>query len=460
MTMTDPTIADAAGRAARFTDYGVPDAGIRALFTTERLWQSWLDVEAALAGAEAELGIIPPAAAATIAEAAHLERLDLDRVRSEMARQSHPLVPLISELVRAAGEEAGGYVHWGATSQNVMQSGTATLLVRAHGILLGLLDDVLRALAARADETAETLMPGRTHGQHAVPMTFGFKVAGWVDELLRGRERLELAVRDLATAMVGGAIGNFASLGEAGPEVQRRVAARLGLEPMQVPSRAILDPQVAYLAQLALLSAGGARIATDVATLMQTEFGEVSEPVPPGAVGSSTMPHKRNPKLCYDIVDLSSDIRGALPGALEALIRPHEADGGATAIVAERLERAVVASGDLLVRLRMVADGLEVFPERMREDFARDGRLISSEAVMLALGEAIGREHAHEIVYEDAMRVARTGEDFFEVLHGDERVRSRIDDDRLHALLDPANHVGLSAEIAREAARRVRSTVR
>lgn len=451
-----PTIADVAGGAARFTDYSVPDAGIRALFRVDSVWQAWLDVEAALARAEAQVGIVPAEHAAAIEAAARLTRIDTERVRRALAEQGHPLTPLIAELVRAAGEVAGGYVHWGATSQNVMQTGHALLLKRAHAVVSDLLAEVIAALADLAENSADTLMAGRTHGQHAVPITFGFKAATWLDDLIRAHQRTDAAIRPCLTVMMGGAVGTFAALGERGPQVQALVARDLGLAPMEVPSRAILDPFAAYVSALAIASASAARVCTDVATLMQTEFGEVSEPVPAGSIGSSTMPHKRNPKLTYDVLQLSAEIRALAPAAVEALIRPHEADGAATATMTDILERSLIGMGDLLVRLRQVVSGLEIFPDRMRENLSRSGNLISSEAVMLALAQAIGRDHAHDVIYQDAMEAAVTGTDFLEVLREDPRVTARIDEAELRRLLDPAAHTGLAPGIARGTAQRAR----
>ncbi|MCP2328796.1 adenylosuccinate lyase [Hamadaea flava] len=453
---TTPTIAEAAGKAIRFTDYNLPDAGIRPLFTTESVWQAWLDVEAALARAQAKIGIVPAEQAAAIEDAARLSRMDIQRVRRALAEQEHPLMPLISELVRVAGDEAGGYVHWGATSQNVMQTGHALLLKRAHAIVSRLHADVVAVVADLAEDNADMLMAGRTHGQHAVPITFGFKAAGWLDELVRAHQRNNVAIQACLTVMMGGAVGTFAALGEPGPHVQELIAEDLGLDPMPVPSRALLDPFAGYVSALAVASATAARICADVATLMQTEFGELSEPVPDGSVGSSTMPHKRNPKLTYDVFQLSAEIRALAPAAMEALVRPSEADGAATALMTDILERSLIAMGDLLVRLRRILGGLEIFPDRMRENIRLTAGLISSEAIMIALAEFVGRDRAHAIVYDNATQAALAGGDFLDLLGRDPRVSDQLDPARLRQLLDPAAHTGLASTIARDTAWRAR----
>lgn len=457
MTTSNPTIAEAAGTATRFTDYSVPDAGIRAIVATESVWQAWLDVEAALAAAEADVGIVPRAAAEQIERVARLDQLDRGRIETAFGEQAHPVMPLVAELARVAGPEAGGWVHWGATSQNITHTGGAILVARAHRVVGGLLDRVLAALAEVADRGADQLMAGRTHAQHAVPITFGLKVATWIEDLLGCRDRLDAGVRPRLTAMTGGAAGTFASLGQEGPRVQDLVAERLGLDSMSVPSRALLTPQAGYIGDVGVLAAAAARIALDIETLMQTEIAEVSEPVPTGSIGSSTMPHKRNPKLSADILDLSSHLRALVPEALGATVHPGEADGAATAILDRLTHETLVGIGDVLVRLVLVVEGLEVRPERMRHNLRAGGGVLGSEAVMLALGETIGRDRAHSIVYDLAMRAVVDGEDFEGLLLDEPDVVAVLSPAQVHELLDPGQHLGLSAAIAHESAARARA---
>src|SRR5579864_9370300 len=291
----------------------VSDPGIRALYRLENRWQAWLDVEAALARAQAELGIIPAEAAEAIAGKAKLALMDRARLDEGFARTGHTIVPLVWELSRVTGEKHGGWVHWGATTQNITQTGDLLVLRQAHGIFLRLIADALDAAAALAEKGAEMPMAGRTHGQHAVPATFGYKVAVWVDELIRHTERFRQAAPRLFVAMLGGGAGTFASLGEMGPKVQAGIAKQLGFASMAVPSRTIGDHLAENICLLGMLSATCGKIGREIYTLMKTEFGEVEEPVPPGTVGSSTMPQKRNPKLCQDIIAAAAEIRAIVP---------------------------------------------------------------------------------------------------------------------------------------------------
>jgi adenylosuccinate lyase len=351
----------------RFTDGRVPSTGIGALFGRPHRWQRWLDVEAALAAAEADLGVIPAEAGIAIGAAATLDRIDVTGVEQGIAATSHPLMALVTELSEAAGEPHGGWVHWGATTQNITQTGDVLVLREAHRILLGLLARVLAAAGELARRSADMAAAGRTHGQQAVPVTFGFKVAAWIDELARHAQRLRGAEDRVFLAMMGGAVGNFASLGPIGPAVQAGVAARLGLTPMAVPSRASGDGFAEYVCTLALLAGPGGRIAAEVYELMKA--------------------------------------------------------------------------------------GLELDEGRMRANLDLTGGLISSEAVMLALGRNLGRQTAHEIVYQ-AARAAGPGLSFAQALQRDPRVTKYLSAAELKALLDPATHTGLSADLARTAADR------
>jgi 3-carboxy-cis,cis-muconate cycloisomerase len=438
----------------------VPDPGISALFRADALGQCWLDVEAALAGAQADEGIVPRDAADAIAAAARLDRLDLGRVLQDLARTSHPLMPLIAELARAAGEHAGGWVHWGATTQNIVQTADVITMRRAHAIFARQVAATLTAMAGLADRSAGMVMAGRTHGQHAVPVTFGFKAAAWIDELTRHAERLRQAAPRAFVAMLGGAAGTFAALGEHGPRVQARFAARLGLAPMTVPARSIGDHLAEYVCLLAMLASTCGKIAREVYLLMSTEIGEAEEPAPPGTAGSSTMPQKRNPQLCQDVIAGAASLRALVPLALEAMQAEHEGDAASTTLMHDAIERACTTAGDVLARMDAIMSGLRLDPARMRANLDLDDGLITAEAVMIKLAEATGRQQAHEIVYQ-AAQAAISGQIAFRgQLLADPRVTSHLTGPQIDSLLDPAAYTGLSERIARQSADRAREAAR
>jgi 3-carboxy-cis,cis-muconate cycloisomerase len=345
----------------RFTSSRVPEAGIERLLGTEQRWQSWLEIEAALALTQADFGMIPREAGEAIASACRIDRLDLARVRDGIARTSHPLMPLIVELNRVVGEPHGGWVHWGATTQNITQTGDVLILRKVHRVILALLGRIMTGLSDLAERSAEMVMAGRTHGQHAVPITLGFKVAGWIDEIGRHITRMREVESRLFVAIVGGAAGTFASLGDRAPEMQAGIAKRLGLAPMSVPARSIVDHFAEFVCILGLLGATCGKIAREIYTLMKTEYGELEEPVPAGTVGSSTMPHKRNPQLCQDILSISAEIRALVPLALEAVQSEHEADH-CPGTLFEAIARASLLTGEVLERIHLIIVGLRLNP--------------------------------------------------------------------------------------------------
>ncbi len=438
------------------TTMRVPDAGIRALFTLDSRWQAWLDVEAALAKAEAELDVIPDAAAAVIVEKSHLELLDKDNIEEGLRRTAHPLVPLIWDLARVCGDEAGGFVHWGATTQNITQTGELLIVRQAHRKFFSQIATILDAMADLAERTKDMALPGRTHGQHAVPATFGFKVGIWIDELCRHVERMQGAEPRVFCAMLGGAAGTFASFGVLGPEIQARMAAHLDMTPMPVPARTIGDHQAEYVSLLGLLAATCSKIGREIYTQMKQEFGEVEEPVPPGTVGSSTMPQKRNPKLTQDIIAAAAQVRAMVPLALEAMQTEHEADRTTSLMSSHSLQQSCELTGDILSRMETLIPGLQVDADRMRQNLDLSGGLIMSEALMLSLGAHIGRQEAHDAIYDAAQAAATSDEPFESLLSKDDTVRAHLNADEIAALLDPTAYTGQCAAIAVEQATHAR----
>ena len=433
----------------------LPEAGIRALFTTEARWQAWMDVEAALAKAQAEIGMIPAEMAPVIVAKADLKLFDMDRVNEGFRRTGHTIVPLVWELARLCGEPAGGYVHWGATTENIVRTGDTLQLKKAHAIFLSLIDDTLSAMADLAERSADMVMAGRTHGQHAVPITFGLKVAGWIDAMMRSRERLVESEKRVFVGMLGGAAGSLASFGKDGLVLQARMSELLGLTPMIVPSRAVVDYQAEYIANLGLMASVTSMIGRESYQLMRTEYGEASEPVPPGTVGSSTMPQKRNPILAQDIIGYAAQVRSFVPLALEAAQIEHEADKTNSVMMRDAMNRAAIGTGDILVRLREMVRGMTLDPQRMRENLKLGGGLIMAEALMLDLARHIGRQEAHDVIYDAAEAAISGGSQFDAALADDPRVTKHLSGEQITAMLDPAGYTGLSGEVARQAVKRV-----
>ncbi len=416
-------------------------AEMRAVFDEQAMLQRWLDVEAALALEEAALGLIPRDAAEAIARAARVDALDLAAVKQGLGVTAHPLVPVLRALERAAGEH-GRWVHWGATTQDIMDTALVLQLRQAHGIVrrdVARLAEVLAELAARH---RDTLMAGRTHAQPALPITLGFKVAGWVAELLRHADRLDQAAPRLLVGQLAGGVGTLAGFGEAGEELQRRVMGRLGLGVPSIAWHAARDAVTEFVTLLAMIGGGLARIAQEVIELSRPEIGELEEPFPAGKVGSSTMPHKRNPAHAERIVAIGRLLRGLAGTALETAVPLHERDMSAGRAEWVLVPEACCLASAALAWTLHVASGLRVRPDRMRENLDRLGGLLASEAVMLRLGETLGRNAAHEIVYEAAMQAHDGRWSFRDVLLADPRVAGTLPAGELDRVLDPARYTG------------------
>lgn len=439
------------------TSLRVQDPGIRDIFSQESRWQAWLDLEAALAQAEAAVGLVPQAAADEITNKCQLEKLSVDNIMEGLRRTAHPIVPLVWELSRVCEGDAGNYVHWGATTQNITQTGDLICLRRAHKIFLGQIADVLDALSNLAEKGAEMALPGRTHGQHAVPATFGYKVAVWIDEYIRHVERLRQIEPRIFTVLLGGAAGTMASFSGKGFEIQIKVAEILGMTSMQMPSRTVGDHQAEYLCLLGLIAGTSTKVAREVYTLMKQEFGEVEEPVPPGTVGSSTMPQKRNPKLCQDIIAMAAQIRALVPLGLEAMQTEHEADRTTSIMFQSGTREACAQTGDMLQRMTMMMEGLTLKPERMRANLDLSDGMIMSETLMLALGETIGRQEAHDVIYDAAQAAATGDKTFIQLLEEDEHIKAHMNAEQIRALLDPTAYTGECAAMARTQASRGRN---
>jgi adenylosuccinate lyase len=422
--------------------YGTPE--MRAVFDDLNLLQKWLDYEAALARAEAALGLVPAEAAAEITRAARAEHMDADAIKRGVDKTVHPLVSVIWQLSERCEGEAGRYVHWGATTQDVMDTALVLQLQEAFPIFETTLDSLIAALARLARAHRDTPMAGRTHGQQALPITFGFKVAVWLSEMLRHRERLAATKKRVLVGEFGGAVGTLAGVREQGVEINARLMAELGLGVPDIAWHTARDRFAEFAGVVSMLVATLGKIAHEIIDLQKTEFGEVEEPFEMGKVGSSTMPQKRNPMLCEAILTLARYTRHHATTAIDAMMHEHERDWSSFQMEWAYLpELCVMAHGAMTLTLRVV-DGLIVYPENMLRNLYAGGGLIMAEQVMLALGKYVGRQHAHDIVYEAAMLAFEGRVPFGETLKNNPDVTAHLDAAAIDALLDPTQYTGLS----------------
>jgi adenylosuccinate lyase len=425
--------------------YGTDE--MRAVFNDQALLQRWLDVEVALAEAEAEIGLIPRDAANEIARKGRAELIDAAGMKRDIDHTLHPIVPLIHALQGICDGDAGEYIHWGATTQDVMDTAVVLQMRDAMAIFGRRLVELDQALSDLARRHRDTLMAGRTHGQQALPITFGFKVAVWLDEFRRHAARLAECRPRVLVGQFGGAVGTLAGVAEHGLEIRRRMLSRLGLGVPVITWHVAHDGFAEFANIAAMLAGTCGKIAREVIALQKSEVMELEEPWTEGKIGSSTMPHKRNPMLCEAIVALARLAFNQSRAALDGLIQEHERDWTFNHMEWAYLpEMCVMTDGALALTLRVLC-GLRVHPERMRANAnALDG-LMLSEAVMFALGEKIGRQTAHDVVYACAMRAIDESASFGDLLLSDPRVAAHLSRPDLDRLLDPTRYVGLAGEM-------------
>jgi len=427
---------------SRFHGHNYSTPASRRIFCDDCRIRRWVGVEAALAQAEAEVGLIPTEAAEAIVSAFEADAIDLDAVAAGIRRTRHSLVAVVGGLQEACAGDAGEYVHYGATTQDIQDTGQAlemrAVLDEVDAELAALLERLTRLAKAERD----TLMTGRTHARPALPTTFGLKVASWVDELLRHAERLETVRRRVVVAQLFGGVGTMAGFGSFGASILDSFARRLGLGVPLVGWHVSRDRVAEYVVSLAMVSATLARISEEISILSRPEFGELEQGFTHGHIGSSTMPHKRNPESCEQVVVLARLARSSATESLEAMIGEHERDGRSL-----RMEWPAVAnvSHSTLAALSVVArvlEGLKVHRQRMAEAARRDADSICSEALMLALGRHIGKQSAHALVYELSQGAQTSGASLQEALVSSPQVTSHLKADELTEIFDPGRYLG------------------
>jgi 3-carboxy-cis,cis-muconate cycloisomerase len=418
-------------------------AEMRAVFGDEALVGRYLEAEVALARAQARCGVVPKDAAEAIAAAAGAITIDYDKLRHETEIVGYPILPLVHQLATAAGE-AGRYVHWGATTQDIMD----TAVVLQIGAGLDLLEADLAAarghLADLARRHRDTAMAGRTHLQHALPITFGYKAAIWLSGLDRHAERLAQLRPRVLLAQFGGAAGTLASLGQGADVVESRaeLARELGLGDPPITWHVARDGIAETVQVLALLAASLAKIAYDVMLMSATEFGEAAEPFVAGRGSSSTMPQKRNPISCELILAAAKMLRQEAGLVLDAIIADFERATGPWHIEWVAVPEAFGYAAGALHQSRFLLGGLIVDPVRMAKNLGMTHGLIVAEAVMMGLAPYTGRNEAHDLVY-DACRAAIDGDrPLLDVLLETPAVAGPLGPDKLRELTNPANYLG------------------
>ena len=414
---------------------------MRAVFDERAYFQRMLDVEAALARVQARLGIIPVDAAAAIVAAAKVENLRTDELAASARNVGYPVVGLVQGLSRAAGEH-GGWTHWGATTQDIMDTATVLQVRAGLGLIRDELLGIVRALATQAERHRATVMAGRTHLQQALPYTFGLKCATWLMPLVGHVSRLDQLRLRVEVVEFGGAAGTLASLGAQGLAVMEGLAAELGLAAPAAPWHVCRDGLAEAVGLLGLVCGSLAKLATDVILLAQTEVAELAEPYVAGRGSSSTMPQKRNPIASEYVLAAARMVQALVPVMQGAMAQDHERATGPWQAELLALPQAFVLTHGALLHARAIAEGLVIDAERMRRNLGATGGLIVAEAVMMGLAPHTGRNEAHDFVYDACRAAIESDRPLYDVLLETPEVAGPLGAEKLRALTDPANYLG------------------
>jgi 3-carboxy-cis,cis-muconate cycloisomerase len=424
------------------------------LFSDESVLRAMLDFESALARAEARTGVIPKDAADTITALAKPGSFDAAALSSAAFRAGTPAIPLVKALtdqVRKANAEAARFVHWGATSQDVVDSAMSLLLKRAEPILIGDLLRLEKALAGLSDRHKDSVMVGRTLLQAAPPVTFGLKAAGWLGPVRRGRRRLQNGFREAVVLQFGGATGTLASLGDRGVAVIEALSMELGLRTASGgPWHTQRDQLATLVCACGVLTGSLGKMARDIALLSQNEVGEASEPGGEGRGGSSTMPNKRNPTACSLTLASAQRVPGLVASFLSAMLQEHERGVGGLQAEWPVVATVIQSTGVAISSMAEVTEGLSVDTEKMRLNIGNTDGLIFAERAMMLLGSKLGRDVAHKLLEGAARRSANENRNLAAVLADIPEVTAQLSADDLKQLEKPEQYLG-SAEAFRKA---------
>jgi 3-carboxy-cis,cis-muconate cycloisomerase len=415
---------------------------MRRVFSDGNRIQKYLDFEAALAKAQARLGIIPKEAAEEIVRHCNVAEIDFDKLKTQTERIGYPVLPVVQQLVALCRDGLGEWCHWGATTQDITDS--ATVMQIREGLLLieADLNAIADALAALARKYRDTPMAGRSNLQQAVPITFGYKMATLLAAFERHKQRLSELRSRVLVGEFGGAAGTLSSLGGRGLETQAELMKELKLGQPAIAWHTVRDTIAEVGCFLGLVTGTCGKIAFDVKLLMQTEVEELYEPFHEGRGSSSTMPQKRNPISSVYITALTSVVRQQTAALLDAMVEDHERATGPWEIEWIMLPEIFCYTSGALAQTLFVLKGLQVDEKKMRSNLDLTKGLIVSEAVMMGLGPYLGRQYAHDLVYDICRQVVATGRPLLELLAENEEIKKHLDRAALAKLCDPANYLG------------------
>ena len=420
---------------------------MRRVFSDEQRTAYYLEIEAALARVQGRLGIIPAEAAREIDGKCRIENIDLVKLKAQTERVGYPILGVVQQIVALCDKGLGEWCHWGATTQDITDTATIMQVRAALELVDAEIEKIAAALAALSRRYRDTPMAGRSNLQQAVPITFGFKTASLLAAFQRHRQRLKELRPRVLVGEFAGAAGTLASLGGDGLKVQAALMDELKLGQPEIAWHTVRDRIGEVGAFLALVTGTAGKISTDVKLLMQTEVAEVFEPFHEARGSSSTMPQKRNPISCLYIHATASLVRQNAAALFEAAVADHERSTGPWEIEWIALPEIFLLTSGALAQTRLLLEGLQVDEKRMRDNLDMTLGMIVSEAVMMGLGPYLGRQRAHDLVYDICREVVRTGTPLVDLLAANAEISKHLKRGDLEKMCDPANYLGLAGEM-------------
>ena len=420
---------------------------MRAVWSDENRVQKYLDFEAALARAQAKLKIIPQEACDEILKHCDAKEYDMAKLKEATERIGYPVLPVVQQLVKLCKNGLGEWSHWGATTQDITDTATVLQIKESLALIEKEIEAICDALAALAKKYRDTPMAGRSNLQQAVPITFGYKMATMLAAFERHRQRLHEMKPRALVGEFGGAAGTLSSLGKDGLRCQDELMKELKLGQPEISWHTVRDRIAEVGCFLGLITGSCGKIAFDVKLLMQTEVEEVQEPFHQGRGSSSTMPQKRNPISSVYITAQTAMVKQLVAALLEAMIEDHERATGPWEIEWIALPEIFMLTAGALAQTRFLVEGLHVNEQRMRDNIFITKGLIMSEAVMMGLGDKLGRNYAHDLVYDICRDVVKTGRPLIDLLEENPEIRKHADRKTLEKMVDPANYLGVAGEM-------------
>lgn len=422
-------------------------AAMREVFSDEGRFQSWIDAEVSLARAQAKVGMFPAALAEEIADKATVANLDQDAMKAEFDKVGFAIMPLVHAIKPLLSEDAGKKLHWGSTTQDILDTGLVLQMRTGLDMIEAELDLVIRALMKLSADHRDTPMAGRTFMQHAAPITFGYKAAVWLDEMLRHKSRLPGLRERALLVQCGGAVGTLSSMGPKALEIRAAQAEFLGLGDPDISWHNARDGWTEVMCWLGMVCASLGKFATEIATLMRSEVSEIREPYVPGRGASSAMPQKRNPIACPPVISIAALMREKVGAQMTAMIQEHERAVAGMPIEWIVMPEAFLLASGAFMHMRPVLQDLDVDVAQMRKILESGGGLIMSQAVMMGLAPHLGNSGAHDTMTAAAQRAINAGTTLRKELGDVPEVREHLTDAQLDDLLNPVNSSGAAGEM-------------